>query len=116
LRSAFVRFAAPVHQGRHHEPVEGDRPVAERRDDAGLEPVGGAEPPGHGGAVVALVGDRVEAEAGGGLVGRNDRQVRAALGGDLTVTGVSARKSLADQYNNLLNQITQLATDASYNS
>ncbi|WP_298952700.1 flagellin [uncultured Methylobacterium sp.] len=34
---------------------------------------------------------------------------------DLTVTGVSARKSLADQYNNLLNQITQLATDASYN-
>ncbi|RVU19416.1 flagellin [Methylobacterium oryzihabitans] len=34
---------------------------------------------------------------------------------DLSVTGVSARKSLADQYNNLLNQITQLATDASYN-
>ncbi|MEH3147816.1 MAG: flagellin [Methylobacterium frigidaeris] len=35
--------------------------------------------------------------------------------GDLTVAGVSTRKSLATQYNNLLNQITQLATDASYN-
>ncbi|MCJ2135072.1 flagellar protein, partial [Methylobacterium sp. J-026] len=34
---------------------------------------------------------------------------------DLAVSGVSQRKSLAQQYNNLLNQITQLAGDASYN-
>ncbi|RVU19415.1 flagellin [Methylobacterium oryzihabitans] len=34
---------------------------------------------------------------------------------DLTVSGVSARATLAEQYNNLLNQITQLATDASFN-
>ncbi|MCJ2136730.1 flagellar protein, partial [Methylobacterium sp. J-026] len=33
---------------------------------------------------------------------------------DLAVSGVSQRKSLAQQYNNLLNQITQLAGDASY--
>ena len=34
---------------------------------------------------------------------------------DLSITGVSQRSSLAQQYNNLLNQITQLAGDASYN-
>ena len=34
---------------------------------------------------------------------------------DLSVSGVSQRSSLAQQYNNLLNQITQLAGDASYN-
>ncbi|WP_298952701.1 flagellin [uncultured Methylobacterium sp.] len=34
---------------------------------------------------------------------------------DLTVSGVKARATLAEQYNNLLNQITQLATDASFN-
>ncbi|MFF9553620.1 flagellin N-terminal helical domain-containing protein [Methylobacterium fujisawaense] len=34
---------------------------------------------------------------------------------DLSVSGVSQRASLASQYNNLLNQITQLAGDASYN-
>ncbi|GJD33608.1 flagellin N-terminal helical domain-containing protein [Methylobacterium aerolatum] len=35
--------------------------------------------------------------------------------GDLAVNGVSARKSLADQYNSLLTQIDQLAQDASFN-
>ena len=34
---------------------------------------------------------------------------------DIAISGVSQRKSLAQQYNNLLNQITQLAGDASYN-
>ena len=34
---------------------------------------------------------------------------------DLAISGVSQRSSLAQQYNNLLNQITQLAGDASYN-
>jgi flagellin len=34
---------------------------------------------------------------------------------DLAVSGVTQRSSLAQQYNNLLNQITQLAGDASYN-
>ena len=34
---------------------------------------------------------------------------------DLAISGVSQRKSLAQQYNNLLNQVTQLAGDASYN-
>ena len=34
---------------------------------------------------------------------------------DLSISGVSQRTSLAQQYNNLLNQITQLAGDASYN-
>ena len=34
---------------------------------------------------------------------------------DLTVTGVSARKSLADQYNSLLTQIDQLSQDSSFN-
>jgi len=34
---------------------------------------------------------------------------------DLSTTGVTQRASLASQYNNLLNQITQLASDASYN-
>ena len=34
---------------------------------------------------------------------------------DLTTSGVTERKSLATQYNNLLNQITQLSNDASYN-
>jgi flagellin len=34
---------------------------------------------------------------------------------DLAISGVSQRSSLAQQYNNLLNQITQLASDASYN-
>ena len=34
---------------------------------------------------------------------------------DLSISGVSQRASLASQYNNLLNQITQLAGDASYN-
>ncbi|MCE4223749.1 flagellar protein [Methylobacterium sp. C25] len=35
--------------------------------------------------------------------------------GDLAVTGVSTRASLAQQYNSLLTQIDQLAKDASYN-
>ena len=34
---------------------------------------------------------------------------------DLSISGVTQRASLANQYNNLLNQITQLAGDASYN-
>ena len=34
---------------------------------------------------------------------------------DLSISGVTQRASLANQYNNLLNQITQLASDASYN-
>ncbi|GJE37259.1 flagellin N-terminal helical domain-containing protein [Methylobacterium persicinum] len=34
---------------------------------------------------------------------------------DLTVSGVSARASLASQYNSLLTQIDQLASDSSYN-
>ncbi|MGH1591725.1 flagellin [Methylobacterium phyllosphaerae] len=34
---------------------------------------------------------------------------------DLSISGVTQRSSLASQYNNLLNQITQLAGDASYN-
>ncbi|MGE8131472.1 flagellin [Methylobacterium sp. NPDC080182] len=34
---------------------------------------------------------------------------------DLSISGVTQRASLASQYNNLLNQITQLAGDASYN-
>ncbi|MFO1147390.1 MAG: flagellin [Alsobacter sp.] len=34
---------------------------------------------------------------------------------DVTVSGVAERKSLADQYNSLLQQITQLANDANYN-
>ena len=34
---------------------------------------------------------------------------------ELTVSGVTQRASLAQQYNNLLSQITQLAGDASYN-
>ncbi|ACB28335.1 flagellin [Methylobacterium radiotolerans] len=34
---------------------------------------------------------------------------------DLSISGVTQRASLASQYNNLLNQITQLASDASYN-
>ncbi len=39
----------------------------------------------------------------------------AAQSADLTVSGVSARSSLASQFNSLLTQIDQLATDASYN-
>ena len=35
--------------------------------------------------------------------------------GDLTVSGVSARKTLATQYNSLLTQIDQLASDSSFN-
>ena len=34
---------------------------------------------------------------------------------DLSISGTAQRASLANQYNNLLNQITQLAGDASYN-
>ena len=34
---------------------------------------------------------------------------------DLSISGTAQRASLANQYNNLLNQITQLASDASYN-
>jgi flagellin-like hook-associated protein FlgL len=41
--------------------------------------------------------------------------ISTVVSSDLAVTGVSQRKSLAQQYNNLLNQITQLASDASYN-
>ncbi len=44
-----------------------------------------------------------------------DRQHTVGQSGDLTVSGVSARKSLADQYNSLLTQIDQLAQDASFN-
>ncbi|GEP12596.1 flagellar protein [Methylobacterium gnaphalii] len=40
---------------------------------------------------------------------------KAGQSSDLTVTGVSTRKSLSDQYNDLLTQIDQLAKDASYN-
>ncbi|SDN15078.1 Flagellin FlgL [Methylobacterium phyllostachyos] len=39
----------------------------------------------------------------------------SVVSSDLAVSGVSQRKSLATQYNNLLNQISQLASDASYN-
>jgi flagellin-like hook-associated protein FlgL len=39
----------------------------------------------------------------------------AATSSDLTVTGVSTRKSLSEQFNSLLTQIDQLAKDASYN-
>ncbi len=38
-----------------------------------------------------------------------------AQSGDLTVSGVSARSALASQYNSLLTQIDQLASDASFN-
>ena len=39
----------------------------------------------------------------------------SVVSSDLSVSGVSQRKNLATQYNNLLNQISQLAQDASYN-
>jgi len=39
----------------------------------------------------------------------------AGLSTDLTVSGVSARKTLAQQYNSLLTQIDQIAQDSSYN-
>ena len=39
----------------------------------------------------------------------------AGVSADLTVTGVTERKKLSDQYNSLLTQIDQLARDASYN-
>ena len=38
-----------------------------------------------------------------------------SAGTDLTVSGVEARKKLAEQYNSLLTQITQLAKDSSFN-
>ncbi|MEE7456142.1 flagellar protein [Methylorubrum populi] len=38
-----------------------------------------------------------------------------SAGTDLTVSGVDARKKLAEQYNSLLTQITQLAKDSSFN-
>ncbi|GJE75421.1 flagellin N-terminal helical domain-containing protein [Methylorubrum suomiense] len=39
----------------------------------------------------------------------------AGQSADLTVSGVDTRKKLADQFNSLLTQITQLAKDASFN-
>jgi flagellin len=39
----------------------------------------------------------------------------AGQSSDLTVSGVSARKTLASQYNSLLTQIDQLASDSSFN-
>ena len=39
----------------------------------------------------------------------------AGTSSEITVSGVTQRASLATQYNNLLTQITQLATDASFN-
>ena len=55
----------------------------------------------------------------GGGTGTTDKygtgNTTAGVSPDLTVSGVSTRTSLANQYNALLSQITQLAKDASYN-
>ncbi|MEH3147817.1 MAG: flagellin [Methylobacterium frigidaeris] len=53
--------------------------------------------------------------AGSALVTYGTVSTSVGQSSDLTVSGVSARATLATQYNNLLNQITQLATDASFN-
>lgn len=53
--------------------------------------------------------------AGSGTATTYGSTTAVAQSGDLTVSGVSARASLATQFNSLLTQIDQLAGDASYN-
>ncbi|WP_449410070.1 flagellin N-terminal helical domain-containing protein [Methylobacterium komagatae] len=53
--------------------------------------------------------------AGSGSTTAYGATTAVAQSADLTVSGVSARSSLASQYNSLLTQIDQLASDASFN-
>ncbi|WP_342166373.1 flagellin [Methylobacterium sp. SD21] len=65
----------------------------------------------------ATTGDQTKLgfAAGSGTPTTYGSTTAVAQSSDLVVNGVSARAALAGQYNSLLTQIDQLATDASYN-